>query len=100
MVHICEIIFCKLNLCVDENLKYLIEKDGLTVRYVFFNREFGTLFCRFWIVWPFLSFTVREVMNEYADLKVSKGKEGRKYPGHAEIVLLQYRNVTIRNEYV
>lgn len=36
LVHMCEIIFCKLNLCVDEKLKYLIEKDRLTLRYVLF----------------------------------------------------------------
>lgn len=70
----------------------MIEKAGLAGRYVFFNREFETLFCRFWIVWPFLRFTVREVINEHADTKVSEGQEGRKYPGHAEIVLSKCHN--------
>lgn len=45
----------------------------------------------------FPSFTVREMMIFKI---VFKGKEGRKYIGHAEIVLLLYQNVTIRNDCV
>lgn len=69
-----------------------MKKPGWLADTFFFNREFETLFCRFWIVWPFLSFTVREVINEHADTKVSEGQEGRKYPGHAEIVLSKCHN--------
>lgn len=32
LVHICEVIFCQWNIRVDEKLKYLNEKDQLTLR--------------------------------------------------------------------
>lgn len=62
-MHICEIIFCELNLHVDLKIIYLIEKDCMILGCVFVSRVWNPIL-QVMNSLAFLCFTVKEISVE------------------------------------